>query len=282
MYAPLPLRLVIEVSNLGPQLRARVLRMQLFQLVPQLLGLHVCNLRDDDADLDNLVSDHFGAGRRRHALLPHAQLLPALGAGRNAEHGAAVDGRHLHLGAQGGLPWQDGQRDADVIGLAVEHRVLGDAYDHVEIAGRRATRPGIALARQSDALSVARSGLDAERDRLLRHAPRRRGPLNVQLHLAAPDRLPERHLHGVFNVRAGRARRFLRCARPAEDVGEDVAEAAPSAVRLPAAEVEVAEVELHALAAARAEAAVAGERIASRGAAAALGIGLGRLWIDVA
>src|SRR6266542_3520064 len=272
MYAPLPLRLVIKLlaaSNLAPQLLPRVLRMQLLQLVPQLLGLHVLNFRDDNADLDDLVADDAGAGCRGHALLAHAQLLPGLRAGRNAQHGPAVNGGHLDLGALRGLPREDRQGNVDVVGLAFEDRMLGDPHDDVEIARRRASGSGISFAGEPYALAFAGSRFDAEGDRLGRHAPAWRGPLNVELHLAAADRLPEGHLHGVFDVAAGGAHRLLRHSAAGEYVGEDVAEAA-AATALCAAEIEVAEVELHALAGAWAVTAEGG----ASGWAAALGIGI--------
>src|SRR5699024_3152827 len=45
--------------------------------------------------------------------------------------------------------------------------VLVDLHGHVQVAGRRAAEPGLALAREADALAVLHPGGDADVDRAL-------------------------------------------------------------------------------------------------------------------
>jgi hypothetical protein len=56
------------------------------------------------------------------------------------------------------LPWH---RDTDVIAFAMKDRMLSGADDYIEVARRPPVHSGIALAREADALAVARARLDA-------------------------------------------------------------------------------------------------------------------------
>ena len=59
----------------------------------------------------------------------------------------------------------------DVVGVAVKDRVIDDVRDDVEVAGRSAAHSRVSLAGETDTLSIAGSGLDAEGNRLGGHAP---------------------------------------------------------------------------------------------------------------
>src|SRR5262249_11925043 len=115
-----------------------------------------------DLDLHDLVAAMTLLGRRRNALFAQTEFLSALGAGRDFEMRAAVDGRHFDLGAERGLHRGDRHRDIDVVAFPAKHRMLTDADDDVEVAMRTAARSCVALAGQTDALSVARARLDAD------------------------------------------------------------------------------------------------------------------------
>ena len=116
---------------------------------------------------DVLVAADAFFGRRRHALLTHAQPLPALRARRNAQLRSAIDGRDFDLRAQRRLRDRDRHGDEDVVAFAAKHRVLAHANDDVKVAGGSTVRAGIAFARQADTLPVASSRLDAHFNRFI-------------------------------------------------------------------------------------------------------------------
>src|SRR4029079_13041701 len=57
-------------------------------------------------------------------------------------------------------------REMNVVPFAAKHRMASGADDHVEIAGLAAAIAGISLPRNTDALAIAGSGLDANFERL--------------------------------------------------------------------------------------------------------------------
>ena len=70
-----------------------------------------------DLDGDDLVAALAGMLRALDAALAHAQLLPALRAGRNLQLRAAVDGGHFDLGAERGFGHGDRDGDLNVVAL---------------------------------------------------------------------------------------------------------------------------------------------------------------------
>src|SRR5581483_8193346 len=152
--------------DFGPEVGARIIRVQLGELAKQLLGALVTRSRHADLDFDDLIAPHAVAGSRRHAFFAKAKLLPRLRAGGNFQQGASIDGRDLDLGAERGLADAHGDSEMNVISLAMEKGVITGANDHVQISGSAATVAGITFAWNADALSIARPCLDANFERL--------------------------------------------------------------------------------------------------------------------
>ena len=117
--------------------------------------------------------------------------VPGLGARRDVDLLVAVERRHAHGRAE-----RRGRRghvdDGDeVVAVADEALVLGDAHEHVEVAGRPAALAGVAAAGQADALLVGDAGRHVHVERLAhRLAPAaraRRAGLGGHPPLAAAD-----------------------------------------------------------------------------------------------
>src|SRR4030095_8194467 len=139
----------------------------LLELLEQflLLGREIGRRLDVDLDV------HVAALRRahdRHALAAQAELVAALGAGRDvdARH-LAVERRHLDVAAERGLHHRDRHAQMYVAALALEELVAAHRQEDVEIAGRPAARPGLALAAEADARAVLDAGGDIDLERLV-------------------------------------------------------------------------------------------------------------------
>src|SRR5438128_5408574 len=115
------------ISDLRPDLRPRIVRMQLRQFPQNLLGTLVLHLGGLDHNLHDLIAALI-LTRVEDALLAQAELLPALRPGRDLEQRAAVNGGHFDLGAQSRLGHRDGNRDLNVVAFAVEEGRLLDAH----------------------------------------------------------------------------------------------------------------------------------------------------------
>src|ERR1700730_1322551 len=115
-----------------------------------------------DVDLDIHVAALTGA-HDRHALAAQAELVAALGAGRDvdARH-LAVERRHLDVAAERGLHHGNRHAAMDVGALALEQLVAPHRQEHVEIAGRPAARARFALAAEADARAVLDAGGDVD------------------------------------------------------------------------------------------------------------------------
>src|SRR5208337_1181434 len=278
------------VSDLSPKFFPRILGIQLSQLAQQFFGFFIAGHGDGDLDLDDFVPAHAVLGSRGHAFLTEPKLLAGLRPGRNLQHASAIDGGHLNLRSQRRLYRRYRHRDVDVVALTPEERMFANADDDVEVADPASAQPGIAFARDANALPIAGSGLDAYFERIgaldaafamadragrnilarpmtsgagdielhapaglfnralavaLRTLPRSFHKTiavavsadiaagDIQLHHAATDRRPERHVDLVLKV-AARFRalsRSLAVPAAAENAGEDVAEAAARAAR---------------------------------------------------
>src|SRR5579863_10069700 len=152
--------------NLGPNLRAGVFGMKLGVLAQQFLGTLVLDLRRVDGDLHDLIAARSGA-RVRHALLAEPELLAVLGALRNLQEGAAVDGGHLDLGAEARFIDPHRHGDFDIVSVAAEKGVRIHAHRDVQIARRCAQRAGVPLAGHAQAGTLLRPGRNSHLDGFL-------------------------------------------------------------------------------------------------------------------
>src|SRR5579872_407215 len=178
MYAPLDLRFVAIASSpdylklLSPVLQvieerdARILIVELRQFAHDLLATLVLQMRDHHGDSHDLVAALAGVRGTLHAAIAHAQLLAALGSRRNLELGTPIDRGHVDLGAKRSLRNRNRNRDVNIVARPGKHRMRASAHDDKQVPGRSPIRTGVAFALQTNALSVARPGLDAEVDRL--------------------------------------------------------------------------------------------------------------------
>src|ERR1019366_2076942 len=86
---------------------------------------------------------------RRDALVAQAQLLTTVGARRNAQEGAAVQGRHFDFRAKRRFGYGNGHDGIQVIAPAFEKRMRLDFGNDVQIARGRAGGSGISAARNA-------------------------------------------------------------------------------------------------------------------------------------
>ena len=128
------------------------------------------------------------------AAAAQAELRAGLRLRRNAYRDFALQRRHRQLGAQRSLRKADRQFAIQVAAVALEDRMLAHAHFHVEVAGRRAGRAGLALPAQANAVTVvdALGDLHGQRAGLLDAS------LAVALAAGILDRLP-----GTAAMRAG-------------------------------------------------------------------------------
>src|SRR5215472_4431795 len=155
-----------EVLNLTPQLRPRILGIQLRQLAQQLFCLLIPRHRHRDLDFYDFVTPHSILRRRGHALLAQPQLLSGLRPGGNLQQRPSVNGRDFDLPAQGSLGRRDRHVDINVVTSALKHRVFPRSNHDIKIPGGPAMHTGIAFARDPDALPIPRSCLDPDFERL--------------------------------------------------------------------------------------------------------------------
>src|SRR6185437_15143483 len=121
-------------------------------------------MRNSHFDRDNFVAALAGILCIFNSAFPHAQLLTALRAGWNFELRAAIDGGHLHFGAQRCFGYRNRHGDLNVIADSRENRMRAGANDQEQVTGRPAIEADISLPRQPNALAIASAGLDAEFD----------------------------------------------------------------------------------------------------------------------
>src|SRR5579863_7120133 len=165
MSRRLPLPSVIWRLDFGPQVRARVLRIQLRQLPQQFLRPLVARHGYGHSDLDNLIPAHAFFRRRRHTLLPQPQFLTRLRSRRNLQQRPPINRRHFNLRPQRRLGRAHRHSQIDVVPVAPENRMLLGPDNRVHVARRSAVRPGVALARKPNALPVPRPRLDPHLER---------------------------------------------------------------------------------------------------------------------
>src|SRR5436190_23177776 len=143
-------------SNCVRPLRFRRLEpRQARELAPQLLLLGAERLGDDDANLGVEVA----RVPLRIRIAPPSQAdAPSGRRSRGHAHGhLAVEHRHAHLRAERRIPRSHGPHDVHVAALETEHAARRYVDAKVEIALRSAAEAGLALARETDALSAEHS-----------------------------------------------------------------------------------------------------------------------------
>src|SRR5690606_5850306 len=107
----------------------------------------------------------LGAGvlvELRRALAAQALDRPVAGAAGDAQRLAAVERRHLHLGAAGCLRDRQRALDPAVVPAALEDRRLGHVRDRVQVARRPAVAAGLTLPGETDARPLADPGGDVD------------------------------------------------------------------------------------------------------------------------
>src|SRR6266516_798699 len=142
-----------SVKELLPRIFVRGLLERLERLT---LGLRQL-LRNGDAHAREQVAA-AGALELRRAAPTHPQELPVLGARRHLQRDRAVRGRHFDRCPESGF--REGHRDVDheIRPPPLVELRRRDSRDHVQIAGGRASVPGLALAAQLDPRAVPDPG----------------------------------------------------------------------------------------------------------------------------
>src|SRR5437762_4663526 len=132
-------------------------------LVEDLLLLGQCP-RDEDVQVDELIAAP-ARSKTRDALAFEPDGLSMLRA-RGDPHlrALAFDRGHVELVAEGGLGRRDAKHVDQVVSLAPEARVVLEANEHVQIAGRATARARLALARDAELLAVVDACGDRQRD----------------------------------------------------------------------------------------------------------------------
>ena len=130
---------------------------QLLLLVAAELGGHF----HLDADVE--VAAAF-AGERHDAFFAQAENRAALGAGGDFDGGAAVQAGHFQFATQGGDGEWKGHLAEQVGTIALEHVVIADMEENVQIAGFTAAHAGIAVAGRAQAGAGVHAGGNAQLD----------------------------------------------------------------------------------------------------------------------
>ena len=102
----------------------------------------------------------------RQAAPADAELLAIFTAGRDSQFDRAIKGGNREFRAKHGFPRREIEVVIKVRALGVEIWVSGVAHSQIEIARRRATAAGFALAGDADAFAIGDSGRDPDLERL--------------------------------------------------------------------------------------------------------------------
>src|SRR2546427_1284883 len=143
------------------QFRSGILGVELGQFAQELFCPFIARHRNCHLNFDNLVSAMAFFGRRWHALFPQPEFLAGLRSRRDFELRPAINRWHFDFCSQRGFGCGDRDCDVDVITLAMEHGMVTGADNDIEVSGWAAVQPGIALTRNSNALSIAGACLDS-------------------------------------------------------------------------------------------------------------------------
>ncbi len=159
--------------------------------------LHV----DDGVEVAALV----GLADDRHAVSLQPEHLAALRRLRNLQADRAGDRRHVRLAAEDGGRHRHADARAQIVAVALEHRMRPQPHAKIEIAGGAAARTAFTFARRADARPVLDAGRNADVD-----AARVSAFLDRDAPRGAVERFLERQLDFVLDVapllRARRAR----------------------------------------------------------------------------
>src|SRR5215472_6297082 len=136
------------------------------QLAEQLAGLFVIGRRSLHHDLDDLIAAPV-LTLIEYALFAHSELLTALGALRDFQHRAPIDGWNLDLRPEAGLIHPHGNGDFDVVAVAAEEGVILDANGYVEVAGRSAHRARVPFTGNAQPRSGLSTGRNTDLNGLL-------------------------------------------------------------------------------------------------------------------
>src|SRR6202034_4641722 len=107
----------------GENISARIFRVELFQLLHQVSDTLVFRLGYYDLYFHDLVATLAGLLGRRRAFFAEAKLLAAVRGRRNADLRAAIDRRHLDLGAERGFADGDWHDRVEIVSAAIEERM---------------------------------------------------------------------------------------------------------------------------------------------------------------
>src|SRR5947207_5319956 len=150
-----------EFSNVLPKFRARIFGIQAGKFAQNFFGALVPRHGDIYLYLDDLIAARALFCCGRDAFFPQAQLLTRLCSRRDFEDSATIDGRYLNLTSQCGL--RRGHRDSqiNIVALAAENRMIAGPDDYVQVSRGTSVGTRISFARDTNALAVASSRLDA-------------------------------------------------------------------------------------------------------------------------
>ena len=163
--------------------------LELFQQLALALGEADRRFHHDTAQK---IARHMAA-HGFHALAAQPEQFAGLGFRRHLHLDGAIERRHFDLCAECGLGEAHRQFAIQIIAIALEDRVFAHPHFHVQIAGRRALRPGFAFACEANAISVVHTGGNLHLQRLF------------VLHHAAPVAIVARVLHLLAAAAAMRA-----------------------------------------------------------------------------
>src|SRR5271156_5581864 len=131
MYAPFDLRFVgifslASALYTGERRLPGIFGVQLGKLAQDLFRSLVPELGYYHLHGDNFIAAYALVDCRRNSLATHAQLLPALGSGRDLQLGAAVDGRHVDFGSQRGFRHSHWDLNLNIIARPCEYGMAPD------------------------------------------------------------------------------------------------------------------------------------------------------------
>jgi len=118
-----------------PDVRPNILGLGLGQLPKKFSRSFIVDIRATQHYFHNFVTARV-LTRVEDSFVTQSELLPVLRTLRNFQDGTAIDGRHFDFGSQASFTDRERQLDFDVIPIALEERVLVNAYGDVQVARR--------------------------------------------------------------------------------------------------------------------------------------------------
>src|SRR5882724_5788322 len=231
-----------EFSNVLPKFRARIFGIQAGKFAQNFFGALVPRHGDIYLYLDDLIAARALFCCGRDAFFPQAQLLTRLCSRRDFEDSATIDGRYLNLTSQGCLRRGHRNSQINIVALATENRMIAGPDDYVQVSRGTSVETRISFARDTNALAVAGSRLDAHFEWFgaldsafavtnvaggyvtARAVTPRAG--DIEAHYTATDSGPKGHVNLIFKIVAGLRTFLRRRAASAKHAGENIAETA--------------------------------------------------------